>query len=113
MQASDLFFSIKNFDQQKLKLISEELNIKAEASNEKAKIKGSGNIKLEGDNCRIDVEAENGTIRTYIINYQKDKKEINTDNTNKDEDNKFINNVNSNIDKIDDANDKIENNNNF
>ena len=27
MQASDLFFSIKNFDQQKLKLISEELNI--------------------------------------------------------------------------------------
>ena len=50
----------------------EEINIKATASDSKAKITGIGNVKLtHADNkFRIDVEAESGTVRTYILNVQ-------------------------------------------
>ena len=48
---------------------SNEINIKASTSNNKAKINGSGNIKINKDKneYRIDVTAENGSTRTYII----------------------------------------------
>lgn len=48
---------------------SNEINIKASTSNNKAKINGNGNIKINKDKneYRIDVTAENGSTRTYII----------------------------------------------
>lgn len=52
-----------------------ELNIEAIADDEKAKIEGNGKIVLkENQNeCRIDVTAESGTVRTYIIKLNKEK----------------------------------------
>lgn len=46
-----------------------EINIKATTSNEKATVNGNGIVKIEeGKNeYRIDVTAENGSVRTYII----------------------------------------------
>lgn len=46
-----------------------EINIKATQSNEKATINGDGIVKIEdGKNeYRVDVTAENGSVRTYII----------------------------------------------
>lgn len=48
---------------------SKEMNIKATTSNEKATVNGNGIVKIEeGKNeYRIDVTAENGSVRTYII----------------------------------------------
>ena len=48
---------------------SKELNIKATTSNEKATVNGNGIVKIEeGKNeYRVDVTAENGSVRTYII----------------------------------------------
>ena len=69
------------FDKQNLEYtIKEEVNtneleIEAKASNEKAQISGIGKIKIENDKneYRIDVTAESGTVRTYIIKFKKDK----------------------------------------
>ena len=46
-----------------------EININATPSNEKATINGAGTIKVdeEKNEYRIDVTAENGSVRTYII----------------------------------------------
>lgn len=46
-----------------------EINIKATTSNEKATVNGNGIVKIEeGKNeYRVDVTAENGSVRTYII----------------------------------------------
>lgn len=54
----------------------EEITIKATPSDSKAKVEGTGNIKLvEGQNqYRIDVTAESGTVRTYIIKIENLKK---------------------------------------
>ena len=48
---------------------SKELNIKTTTSNEKATVNGNGIVKIEeGKNeYRVDVTAENGSVRTYII----------------------------------------------
>ncbi len=48
---------------------SSEIKIKAYANNNKAQINGTGNIKIEKDKneYRVDVTAENGSVRTYII----------------------------------------------
>lgn len=48
---------------------SREINIKATTSNEKATVNGNGIVKIEeGKNeYRVDVTAENGSVRTYII----------------------------------------------
>jgi len=48
---------------------SKEMNINATTSNEKATVNGNGIVKIEeGKNeYRIDVTAENGSVRTYII----------------------------------------------
>ena len=62
-----------------------EINIKTTTSNEKAKVLGNGLIKIEDDKneYRVSVEAENGSIRTYIIKLnatndsEKDNKENN------------------------------------
>lgn len=60
-----------------------ELNIKATADDEKAKIEGTGKIVLKENQkeCRIDVTAESGTVRTYIIklNQEKETESSNTD----------------------------------
>ncbi len=48
---------------------SNEINIKTTTSNEKAKVNGAGIIKIEENKTeyRIEVTAENGSVRTYII----------------------------------------------
>ena len=45
------------------------VTIKAIADDERANITGTGNIKLQTgeNNLRVDVSAENGTVRTYLI----------------------------------------------
>ena len=62
------------FDKQTLEytikeINNKEINIKATTSHDKATVNGIGNIKLEDGQkeCRIEVAAENGTVRTYII----------------------------------------------
>lgn len=52
------------------------LNIKAEADDEKASVSGIGIVKLNsGENkIRIDITAENGTVRTYFIKVIKSTK---------------------------------------
>lgn len=52
------------------------LNIKAEADDEKASVSGIGIVKLNsGENkIRIDITAENGTVRTYFIKAIKSTK---------------------------------------
>lgn len=54
-------------------ITSNEINIKATANNEKASISGIGTIQIEEGkgNCRIDVTAESGSVRTYIIKINK------------------------------------------
>jgi len=49
---------------------SSKINIKAVASNEKAKINGDGEIQIEDDKkeYRIEVTSESNSVRTYIIN---------------------------------------------
>lgn len=61
----------------------EELNIKAITSNEKAKVNGAGIIKIEENKneYRIDVVAENDSVRTYMIKL----KETTNDKSNKTE----------------------------
>lgn len=51
-----------------------EINIKADTSNEKASVYGTGKIEIEKDKKeqRIDVTAENGSVRTYIIKFRSD-----------------------------------------
>ena len=77
---------VPEFDKQNLEytikeeIKESEINIKASASNEKAIINGTGKIKIEKEQeeHRIDVTAENGSVRTYIIklssNNKKEKK---------------------------------------
>lgn len=60
-----------------------EINIKATTSNEKATISGTGIVKIEDgkNDYRIDVTAENGTVRTYIIKLKViEKKEQSQEN---------------------------------
>lgn len=59
----------------------EEINIIAIASDEKALIEGVGITKLKTGKhqYRIDVTAESGTVRTYIINIEKTEKTENTE----------------------------------
>lgn len=57
-----------------------EINIKATTSNDKATVNGIGNIKVEENKnqYRIDVTAENGSVRTYIVNLKSAKAEETT-----------------------------------
>lgn len=71
------------FDKQTLEytikeINNKEINIKATTSHDKATVNGIGNIKLEDGQkeCRIEVSAENGTVRTYIIKIEKANTEI-------------------------------------
>ncbi|MBR3254764.1 MAG: hypothetical protein IKF97_00835 [Clostridia bacterium] len=71
------------FDKQTLEytikenVTASELKIEAKASNEKATIDGIGTVKIEENKneYRIDVTAESGTVRTYIIKIHEDNKE--------------------------------------
>ena len=53
-----------------------EININATPSNEKATINGAGTVKVEENKneYRIDVTAENGSVRTYIIKLKETQK---------------------------------------
>ena len=55
---------------------TDEININATPSNEKATINGAGIIKIDEENneYRIDVTAENGSVRTYIIKLKEIEK---------------------------------------
>lgn len=68
-------------------LKSDEINIIATPSNEKAKIEGAGKIKLEENQkqCRIDVTAESGTVRTYMIYLGEQAKEEYKDTSEEDQ----------------------------
>ena len=67
------------FDKQTLEYTIKEdvttniINIKTKTSNEKATVSGNGEVKLEDNKneYRIDVKAESGAIRTYIIKLNK------------------------------------------
>ena len=73
---------IPNFDKQTInyeiekEVVDDYVEIKAEADDEKASVSGTGKILLSsGDNnLRIDVTAENGTVRTYYIKLKKSVK---------------------------------------
>lgn len=67
---------------------SKEITILATPSDERAKVEGSGKITLEANQkeCRIDVIAESGTIRTYKIylgeqTREEEKTQISSENT--------------------------------
>lgn len=74
-----------DFDKQTLeynikgKVKKDEITIKAKADDEKAKVEGTGNVKIEKDKneYRIDVTAESGTVRTYIIKINDTEKKSN------------------------------------
>lgn len=55
-----------------------EININATPSNEKATINGAGTIKVdeEKNEYRIDVTAENGSVRSYIIKLKETGKTV-------------------------------------
>lgn len=74
---------VPEFDKQTLeysldkKVETNEITINAITSDSKAKVEGNGKIELqpEQNQCRIEVVAESGTVRTYIINFEKTIKE--------------------------------------
>lgn len=62
------------------------VTITAKAFDDKAKISGIGNIKIEDNQSefRIDVTAESGSVRTYKISFEKvDEEKNETDETDK------------------------------
>lgn len=71
---------LPEFDKQTLeytlnkKIKESEINIKAIADDSKATVTGTGNIKINKNQnkFRIDVTAESGTVRTYIIKITQD-----------------------------------------
>ena len=70
---------VPEFDKQTLeysldeKVETNEIIINAITSDPKAKVEGNGKVELqpEQNQCRIEVVAESGTVRTYIINFEK------------------------------------------
>lgn len=78
------------FDKQTLNYTIEDtekdtITIKAETDDSRAKTSGTGVIKLNNgeNNIRIDVTAENGTVRTYFVKITKKAQEENTNNEEK------------------------------
>lgn len=78
------------FDKQTLNYTIEDtekdtITIKAETDDSRAKTSGTGAIKLNNgeNNIRIDVTAENGTVRTYFVKITKKAQEENTNNEEK------------------------------
>ena len=98
------------FDKQTLQYTIEEkiktdsINIIAKSSDEKATISGAGVIKLiDGQNeYRVDVTAESGTVRTYIIKLKQDESNI------QDEKNEV---TEENVTSVIEENDNTQNNN--
>ena len=80
-----------------------EINIKATPSNEKATINGAGTVKVEENKneYRIDVTAENGSVRTYIIKLKETEK---TDHGKNNEVEQIEENVEQNNSKIENEN---------
>ena len=80
-----------DFDKQTLEytikeeINKKEINIKATTSNEKATLNGTGKIKIDNNKkeYRIDVTAENGAVRTYVIKLSS----VNSDKQNENEKN--------------------------
>lgn len=78
------------FDKQTLNYTIEDtekdtITIKAETDDSRAKTSGTGAIKLNNgeNNIRIEVTAENGTVRTYFVKITKKAQEENTNNEEK------------------------------
>lgn len=59
---------------------SNQLIVNAMQNDSKAKVSGAGKITLEGEELRVDVTAENGTVRTYIVKINKQENNVNTYN---------------------------------
>lgn len=80
-----------------------EININATPSNEKATINGAGIVKIEENKneYRIDVTAENGSVRTYIIKLKETEK---TDHGKNNEVEQIEENVEQNNSKIENEN---------
>ena len=98
------------FDKQTLQYTIEEevktdsINIIAKPSDQKATISGAGTIKLiDGQNeYRVDVTAESGTVRTYIIKLKQDESNM------QDEENEL---TEENATSVIEENDNTQNNN--
>lgn len=73
------------------------ITIEAEADDSRAKVSGIGKIELNNgeNNIRIDVTAENGTVRTYFINVNKEKSEEEKETSANNEENTINNNENT------------------
>lgn len=70
----------------KKKITEDYITIIAETDDEKSSVSGTGKVTLNlgENNLRIDVEAENGTVRTYFIKLNcenENAKLVNTDST--------------------------------
>ena len=73
-------------------IYADKITIKAETDDSKAKIDGIGVVQLiSGENqCRIDVTAESGTIRTYIIKVKAINNVQNNENTEKSNEERIV-----------------------
>ncbi len=104
-----------DFDKQTLEytikeeINKKEINIKATASNEKATITGIDTVKVKEnkDEYRVDVTAENGTVRTYVIKI-KAMLDNEQNQENVPEDNKEIETTESVTTKIENSDNKQE-----
>ena len=70
---------------------TDKIKIEAIQEDSRAKVSGEGEVELKaGENkIRIDVTAENGTVRTYFINVNRQGKIEETNNTNEEIENTY------------------------
>lgn len=94
-----------------------EIDVVAEAEDKNAKINGNGKIDISNiEECKIEVIADSGTVRTYIIKIIKDGENNNNtsiDEANNNEENEveFIERTVGKMQHIEPNNEKTENNN--
>lgn len=78
-----------NFDRQTIEYSVEvnnninEIEITATTEDNKATIKGTGKVNIKDvSECKIEVQAESGTTRTYFVKIKKQNEDSNKDNNN-------------------------------
>ncbi len=89
------------------KVKDSKITINAKASDSKAKISGNGKVELKGDSIRIDVTAESGTVRTYIIKCS-DKEEDSDKETSENENQQNSNTIEDTTEIPEEQEDEIE-----
>ena len=92
-----------------------EIDIVAETDDKQAKVNGSGKIDISNiSECKVEVIADSGTVRTYnikIIKDEEDNQNVSTEDTNKNEENEaeFIERTVGKMQHIESDNDKTGN----